>query len=169
VIFVFWVVVALAFAGFHLLRHKEPRTRESTLEIVLMYWLMIAIGLAGIVGGLYHLFDGKEIAEEIGFTRGNGGFQTEVGFGDIAIGVAGFLCRFIRDPLFWLAVLVVAAISLWGDAYGHIYQWIEYDNTDVDNNGPVLYYDILVPLVGIVLYVLMMRARRAAPAPAPSG
>jgi hypothetical protein len=168
-IFVFWIVVALAFAGFHLLRHRGPRTREDTLEIVLMYWLMIAIGLAGIVGGLYHLFDGKEIAEEIGFTRGNGGFQTEVGFGDIAVGVAAFLCRFIRDPLFWLAVLIVATISLWGDAYGHIYQWIEYDNTDVDNNGPVLYYDILVPLVGIVLYVLMMRARRVQPAPAPSG
>jgi hypothetical protein len=169
VIFIFWAVVALAFAGVHILRHREPRTRETVLEWLLIYWLMIALGLSGIVGGLYHLFDGAQIAEEIGFTRGDGGFQTEVGFGDIAVGAAGFLCRFIRDPLFWLAVLVVATISLWGDAYGHIYQWIEYDNTDPDNNGVVLYYDFFAPAVGIVLYVLWWRARRLRIAPVPSG
>ena len=168
-IFIFWGVVALAFAGVHILRHKEPRTRENVLEWLLIYWLMIALGLAGIVGGLYHLFDGKEIAEQIGFTRGDGGFQTEVGFADIAIGVAAFLSRFIRDPMYWLAVLIVATIQLWGDAYGHIYQWIEYDNTDPDNNGIVLYADFFYPLIGIVLYVLWWRARRLRIAPAPGG
>jgi hypothetical protein len=30
--------------------------------------------------------------EEIGFTNGDGGFQTEVGFADLAIGVLGVLC-----------------------------------------------------------------------------
>jgi hypothetical protein len=169
VIFIFWGVVALLFAGVHLLRHKEPRTRETVIEWLLVYWLMIALGLAGIVGGLYHLFDGAQIAEEIGFTRGDGGFQTEVAFADIAIGVAAFLSRFIRDPMYWLAVLIVATISLWGDAYGHIYQAIEYDNHDVDNTGPVLYTDILYPLIGIVLYALWWRERRPRVARPPAG
>jgi uncharacterized protein DUF6790 len=168
-IFVFWAVVALAFAGVHILRHKEPRTRETVLEWLLVYWLMIALGLAGIVGGLYHLFDGPDIAEQIGYTRGDGGFQTEVGFGDIAIGVAAFLCRFIRDPLFWLAVLIVVTISLWGDGYGHIHQEIAYDNHDPDNTGVVLYYDFIAPAIGIVLYALWWRTRRLRLAPAPSG
>ena len=168
-IFVFWAVVALAFAGVHILRHKEPRTRETVLEWVLVYWLMIALGLAGIVGGLYHLFDGPDIAEQIGYTRGDGGFQTEVGFGDLAVGVAAFLCRFIRDPLFWLAVLIVVTISLWGDGYGHIHQEVVYDNHDPDNTGVVLYYDFIAPAIGIVLYALWWRARRLRVAPAPSG
>jgi hypothetical protein len=168
VIFIFWGVIAVVFAGVHLLRHKEPRTRETVLEWLLVYWLMIALGLAGIVGGLYHLFDGAQIAEEIGFTRGDGGFQTEVAFGDIAIGVAAFLSRFIRDPMYWLAVIIVATISLWGDAYGHIHQAIEYDNHDVDNTGAVLYTDILYPLIAIVLYALWWRARGLRIAPASS-
>jgi hypothetical protein len=167
-IFIFWGVVAVVFAGVHLLRHKEPRTRETVLEWLLIYWLMIALGLAGIVGGLYHLFDGAQIAEEIGFTRGDGGFQTEVAFGDIAIGVAAFLSRFIRDPMYWLAVLIVATISLWGDGYGHIYQMIENDNHDPDNTGVVLYTDFLYPLIGIVLYVLWWRVRGLRIAPASS-
>lgn len=168
-IFIFWGVVALAFAGVHILRHKEPRTRENVTEWLLVYWLMIAIGLAGIVGGLYHLFDGAEIAEEIGYTRGDGGFQDEVGFADLAIGVAAFLSRFIRDPMYWLAVLIVATISLWGDGYGHIHQEVVNDNHDPDNTGPVLYTDFLYPLIGIVLYALWWRARRLTPRPAPGG
>jgi hypothetical protein len=71
--------------------------------------------------------------------------------------------------MYWLAVLIVATISLWGDAYGHIYQWIEYDNTDPDNNGVVLYTDFFYPLIGIVLYSLWWRARGVRPAPAPGG
>jgi uncharacterized protein DUF6790 len=169
VIFLFWGVVALAFAGVHILRHKEPRTRENVTEWLLVYWLMIAIGLGGIVGGLYHVFDGKQIAEEIGFTRGDGGFQFENAMGDIAIGVAAFLSRFIRDPMYWLAILIVATISLWGDGYGHIYQAIEYDNHDPDNTGIVLYTDFLYPLIGIVLYALWWRARRLTLRPAPGG
>jgi hypothetical protein len=160
VIFIFWGVVALVFAGTHILRHKEPRTRENVTEWLLVYWLMIAIGLAGIVGGLYHLFDGAEIAEEIGYTRGDGGFQDEVGFADLAIGVAAFMSRFIRDPMYWLAILIVVTISLWGDGYGHIHQEVVNDNHDPDNTGAVLYTDFLYPLIGIVLYVLWWRARR---------
>jgi hypothetical protein len=159
VIFIFWGVIALVFAGVHLLRHKEPRNRETVLEWLLTYWLMIALGLSGIVGGLYHIFDGVQIAEEIGFTRGDGGFQFENAMGDIAIGTVCFLSRFIRNEWWWGAALLAATISLWGDGYGHIYQAIEYDNHDVDNTGPVLYTDFLYPLIGVVLYALWWRAR----------
>ena len=114
------------------------------------------IGVAGIVGGLFHIFDGPAIAKEIGFTRGDGGFQTEVGFGDLGLGLAAVLCVWIRDR-FMLAVLIVAAVSLWGDAYGHIHQAMVNDNHDPDNTGPVLYTDILVPLVGLALYAVRER------------
>jgi hypothetical protein len=62
--------------------------------------------------------------------------------------------------MYWLAVLIVVTISLWGDGYGHIHQEVVHDNHDPDNTGPVLYTDFLYPLIGIVLYALWWRARR---------
>jgi hypothetical protein len=99
------------------------------------------------------------MAKEIGFTRGDGAFQTEVGFGDLALGVAAVLCIWFRDR-YWLAIVVVATISLWGDAFGHIHQEIVNDNHDPDNTGPVLYADIVVPLVAIAFYIARERLRR---------
>lgn len=161
-IFVVYALVALAGAAIYLWRHPADRPRERAVEVVLIWWIVVMIGASGIVGGLYHLFDGAEIAREIGFTRGDGGFQTEVGFGDVALGVAAVLTIWFRDR-FILAVLVVAAISLWGDAYGHIHQAVVNDNHDPDNTGPVLYADILTPLVAFALYGLRERFRRQRP------
>jgi hypothetical protein len=146
------------------------RDRSGAIEAVLLWWIVVTIGIAGIVGGLYHLLDGAQVAGEIGFTRGDGGFQTEVGFGDVALGVAAVLCIWFRDR-YWLAVIVVAAISLWGDAYGHIHQAVVNDNHDIDNTGPVLYTDILFPLVALLLYgyreLLLRRETEAPDAKAP--
>jgi hypothetical protein len=158
-IYVLYALVALVGAGVHLLRHPAERELGRAVEVVLLWWIVVTIGVAGIVGGLFHLFDGASIAREIGFTRGDGGFQTEVGFGDLALGVAAVLCIWFRDR-YWLAIVVVATISLWGDAFGHIHQEIVNDNHDPDNTGPVLYADIVVPLVAIALYIARERLRR---------
>jgi hypothetical protein len=160
VIYVLYLLVALVGAAVHVWRHPGERGAEAVVETFLLWWIVVTIGVAGIVGALFHLFDGPAVAREIGFTRGDGGFQTEVGFGDLALGVAAVLCIWIRDR-YWLAILIVAAISLWGDAYGHIHQAIVNDNHDPDNTGPVLYSDILVPLVGLLLYGARERLRRA--------
>lgn len=61
---------------------------------------------------------------------------------------------------YWLAIVVVATISLWGDAFGHIHQEIVNDNHDPDNTGPVLYADIVVPLVALALYIARERLSR---------
>jgi hypothetical protein len=156
VIYVFYAFVALIGAGIHLWRHPDERRPEQVLGVLLGWWIVVTIGVSGIVGGLFHLLDGSGVANEIGFTRGDGGFQTEVGFGDLALGVAAVLCIWFRDR-YWLAVLVVAAISLWGDAYGHIHQAVLHDNHDVDNTGPILYTDIAFPLVAILLYAARER------------
>lgn len=156
VIYVVYALVALAGAGIQLWRHPEKRDPAQALDVVLLWWIVVTIGIGGVVGGLFHLLDGPSIAREIGFTRGDGGFQTEVGFGDLALGLAALLCIWFRDR-YWLAILVVAAISLWGDAYGHIHQEIVNDNHDPDNTGAILYADILFPLVGLCLYALRER------------
>ena len=159
-VFLVIIVLSLAAAGIHFLRHRgEIHGAGEVAEVLLRYWLGIAVGVGAIIGSLFHIFDGKEIAEQICFTRGDGGFQFENAMGDMAIGVAGFMCLFIRDTKFWLAVVVVVTIQYWGDAYGHIHQMIVNDNHCVDNTGPVLWTDIATPLVAIILYAVMKRGR----------
>jgi len=155
--FIFWPLLALIGATIHRWRDQQPPSTGRTLEIYLLWWLVVAIGIGGIIGGLFHLLDGKSTAEQIGYTRGDGGFQTEVGFGDLAIGVLAVLGIWFRGG-FWLATLIALAISFWGDGYGHIHQEVVNNNHDPDNTGAVLYADFIVPFVGLALWALMRRA-----------
>ncbi|MDQ2621896.1 MAG: hypothetical protein M3Y45_02525 [Actinomycetota bacterium] len=161
----FWILVALVGAGIHLWRHKEQRGAGTVARVLLMYWLGIAIGVASIFGAAFHVFDAKETAEGIGFVpwnpTGTGAFQFENAMGDLAIGVAGLLCFWIRDLKFWLAVILIATIQFWGDAYGHIYQMVEYDNHEPENSGAILWIDLLNPAVLILLYWLTRRGNRS--------
>ena len=167
----FWILVALIGAGIHLWRHREQRDAATVARVLLMYWLGIAIGVASIFGAAFHVFDARETAEGIGFVpwtpTGTGAFQFENAMGDLAIGVAGLLCFWIRDLKFWLAVIVIATIQFWGDAYGHVHQMVEYDNHEPNNSGAILWIDILNPAILIALYWLTVRGRRA-DEPAPS-
>jgi hypothetical protein len=153
------VLTALAPIGawLHLRRHPEPHSRARTFEIFLLWWLVLALGVTGVLGAAVHVFNGEQTAEMIGFTRGDGGFQFENAMGDLAIGLAALLCLRIRGT-FWLAVLVVTAVQYYGDALGHVYQWLANDNTHVGNVGPPLWFGIITPTVGLLLYVGWRRA-----------
>lgn len=159
--FLFWILVSLAGTGIYLLRHKEQRGTVAVATVMLMFWLGIAIGVASVFGAAFHVFDAEETAEGIGFVpwnaTGTGAFQFENAMGDLAIGVVGLLCFWIRDCRFWLAAVIFATIQFWGDAYGHIYQMIEHDNHEPNNSGFVLWLDILNPAILIVLYWLSGR------------
>jgi hypothetical protein len=165
--FLFFAAIALIGAAIHLHRDKQPRSAARTLEIFLAWWMVVAVGIAAIFGAMFHFFDGPDTAREIGFTNGDGGFQTEVGFADLAVGVLGVLCARFRDG-FLLAAVIAVSICYLGDAYGHIHQAAIHDNHAPDNTGLVLWSDFIAPLVTIALYALQRRAsgptRRAAPA-----
>jgi hypothetical protein len=150
-----WIILALVIGLFHMLRGHKNRTTGENAAILLKWWLGIAVGVSSIVGALFHIFDGKEIAEQICFTRGDGGFQFENAMGDLAIGVAALACIWVKKPAFWAAVILMMTIQYLGDAYGHFYQMIENDNHCVDNTGPVLWSDIILPVVSVGLFSVM--------------
>jgi len=166
--FLFFAAISLIGAAIHLHRDRRPRSAARTFEIFFVWWMAVAVGVAGIFGAMFHFFDGPTTAREIGFTNGDGGFQTEVGFADLAIGVLGVLCIWIRDR-FLLAAVVAVSICYLGDAYGHLHQAAIHDNHARDNTGLVLWSDFIVPLVAIALYALRERALRngATPEQAP--
>ena len=158
--FLFFSTIALVGAAIHLHRDDQPRSTARTAEIFLVWWMVVGVGIGSIFGAMFHLFDGPDTAREIGYTNGDGGFQTEVGFADLAIGVLGVLCARFRDG-FLLAAVIAVSICYLGDAYGHIHQAAIHDNHDPDNTGLVLWADFITPLVAIGLYVASRRSRAA--------
>mgnify|MGYP003525455023 CR=1 FL=1 len=76
-IFVFWIVLGLAVGAFHAFRGREGRSHGETAAIFLRWWLGITVGIGSLIGAGFHIFDAKETAEQICFTRGDGGFQFE--------------------------------------------------------------------------------------------
>lgn len=161
--FLFFAAIALIGAAIHLHRDSQPRSTARTLEIFLIWWMVVAVGIAAIFGSMFHFFDGPDTAREIGYTNGDGGFQTEVGFADLAIGVLGVLCARFRDG-FLLAAVIAVSICYLGDAYGHLHQAAIHDNHDPDNTGLVLWADFIAPLVAIGLYAGSRRAAARATA-----
>ena len=155
------VITALAPIGaaLYVWRRPEPGTRARRLEVYLLWWLA-AIGVGSVLSGLVHVLDGAPTAEDIGFTRGDGGFQFENAMGDLALGVCSLLCLRIRGT-FWLAVLVFMSIQYYGDAVGHVYQWLNNDNSKSGNVGVPLVLDVLWPAVATVLYARWRRADRS--------
>jgi hypothetical protein len=154
--FLFFAAVALIGAAIHVHRDSQPHSTARTLEIFLIWWMVVAVGVAAVFGSMFHFFDGPDTAREIGYTNGDGGFQTEVGFADLAIGVLGILCARFRDG-FLLAAVIAVSVCYLGDAYGHIHQAAVHDNHDPDNTGLVLWADFIAPLVAIGLYVASRR------------
>jgi hypothetical protein len=150
-------------AAIHLWRRPEPRTRERRVEVLLLWWFALALGVSSVLTGLVHVFDGQATADDIGFTRGEGGFQFENAMADVAVGVCSLLCLKIRGT-WWLAVIVFASILYYGDAVGHVYQWLHNDNTEPGNVGIPLFLDVLVPAIATALY-LLYQAERKSPAP----
>ncbi len=152
------VFALIAVVGAAVSIHGRRKRGDAALavDVAMVWWLVVAVGIAGVVGALFHLFDGREIAEQIGYTRGDGGFQYENAMGDMAIGVAAILGYRFRG-YYWLAVTIVLSIQYLGDAGGHIYFWLAEDNTKPDNVGIPLWFDFILPIATTVLYALSWR------------
>lgn len=160
--YIVWMALALVVAGTQLWRERAPRSRRRTLEALVLWWLVIALGASSLLTGIVHIADATGTASRIGFTQGDGGFHFEVAMANLAIGAICVLGFWFRDRL-WLAGYLAASIFLLGAGYGHIYQLVQYDNHSPDNSGVILYTDFIVPIVGLVLYALLERAGGARP------
>ncbi|NLG54277.1 MAG: hypothetical protein GX542_01275 [Rhodococcus sp.] len=166
---VFLAVLALIGAFVHWLRvRSKPHSPAAGADIFLGWWLVLAVGVSGFVGAAYHVFDGPAVAEAIGYTRGDGGFQFENAMGDLAIGVLGVMCLRFRG-YFWLATIVAMTVQYWGDAVGHVYFWLAQDNTSPDNIGAPLIADIILPLVAWILFAVSAKRGGDAVRHGPSG
>ncbi len=130
-------------------RSPQRRTAHRVIELLLL-WVLVLGGVWALIGALGHLGpNSAEIAEGIGYAPSM--FQWEVGWADVAVGVLGIGCIWMREQ--WLtAAVVVLSICYLGDAVGHIMQYSVHNNTAPDNVWAIP-SDILGPVLAIVLLI----------------
>jgi hypothetical protein len=144
-------------AGVHY-ANSSARDKDLAIELLLMYSMGIA-GFKGIFSGFVtHFFFADQIAESIGWQPGSP-FQTEVAFTNLALGVLGAATFWRKD--FWLPFIVASTIMGWGAGLTHVHGILETGNNAANNAGPILYVDLLIPLVRLALYALYLRGSRS--------
>ncbi len=150
------IVVTIISISVHLFSTRNKVRIDSTIEIVTTY----VVGLAGwftIMSGLFgHIIFADQVASGIGWPM-NSGFQMELGFASIGIGIIGFLSFWIRD--YWLPFIIIKFLFGWGAGYTHILHMVQHNNFSPSNAGIILYWDFLFPLILISLYLLYRREK----------
>ena len=140
----------------HLILQRGKERTESVLELVTIYtiglagWFSISSGLLG------HIIFADEVAQTIGWPL-QSGFQMELGFAAIGIGLIGFLGFWNRS--FWLPFIIAKTTFMWGAGITHLLHLINHDNLSPSNTGVVVYWDFLLPIVLITLYLLTRRSQ----------
>jgi hypothetical protein len=148
-IFIIIYGIGILAALIHLARSKD-RSSHNILTIALTYFFL-CLGLVGIWGFIGHTFYPDQIAQYVGWPTGNP-FQLEIAWVNLGLAIVGLLGIFIRGN-FWLATLIMTTVFFWGAAYEHLVQMLKFQDYSPGNSGAVLYLDLIVPLVGIVLFI----------------
>ena len=139
-------------AGIHLAFAKKT-SRSTKIEIVLMHAIGISAFMS-IVSFIGHAFFADTLANSIGWPAGNP-FQLEVAGANLGIGIIGYLGYWRRD--FWLPYIIVRTCFMWTAGTIHIIEIIKSKNFSPGNAGPILYWDILWPILLITLYIIHIK------------
>lgn len=162
---VFWVPI-LSYAAVILLtaiglaRAPSPRPPWHGANLLLRYINLLPVGLMGLWGALGHIVFPAQAAASIGWATSP--FQTEVGAANLGIGLAGVIAAFYPDRGFRLAVAIVTAGFLGGAAVTHVVEIMQTGNLAAGNAGPILYTDVLTPLLLLILLALTCRSAHRA-------
>ena len=154
----FFLVLGLVVGAVHLYLDKQPRTKGRVAEIFLLWLLVIAVGLLGIVDFIAHTVFADTTAASIGWPAGNP-FQSEVAVANLAMGVLGILCYWMRGN-FWIATAIGFSVWFLGDAVVHIREIVVEANYAPGNAGVPFYMDILIPVILIALLVYYLLENR---------
>jgi hypothetical protein len=121
-------------------------------EVSLIWLLAGFYGVATFLAGLQHLFNSDKMANYIGWSTGSG-FQLELGWAEVGLGLAGFLAIWLRGSYFIGPSIAGSALFL-GAAFVHARDIVKKGNLNPGNAGPVFYIDILAPILVMVMLIL---------------
>ena len=125
------------------------RLENGFINSVLLSHLVFTVGFFGIFNFVGHSLLSEKVANRIGWI--SNGFQKELGYVSLGIGICGIMCFFIRDT-FWLATIIPFSTFLLGAAFLHIKEIIKTKNYKPGNTW-IIIPDFLMPITLIVLWL----------------
>lgn len=114
-------------------------------------WMLLAVGVELVWGGVFHLFFPGIASAQIGWQPSP--FEFEVGVGDMAMGLVA-MAAFWRSASFQSAIALTVTLFFAGVSVGHFVQAFGHDNFSADNFGVLLG----LTLVRVVLFPILLWA-----------
>ncbi len=121
-------------------------------EIVLVWSLAWFFGVITVIAGLQHIFNSDRIADYIGWEKGSG-FQLELGWAEVGIGLTGILTIWLRGT-YVIAPVIAGSLFYLGAAFVHARDMIKTGNFSAGSAGPVFYIDIIMPVICVLACVV---------------
>lgn len=119
-----------------------------TDEQALRWILFIAVGWTGVVGSVMHTIFARSTARSIGWETS--GFQYEVGFANLAVGLAGIYTAGRDEPEAWVAASLAAGTFLLLAGAYHLIEIVRERNL-APGNTVILVSDLGIPISLLVL------------------
>lgn len=158
--FLFMWIVLLGGLALHVILDRSPdrRTGRRLLELTALWFVVVGLGVNGVLAGLVHMGPGAAAAaESIGWSPSP--FQWENGGSDLAVGLAALAVAWTRFRGGWMsATIFVAFVQLYLDGIQHVTQWLMHGNTAPDNVGAIPTCFLVPAIAAITTWA----ARRAA-------
>ncbi len=135
-----------------LLGWEAPSTSSSTPfdENALRWMLFLGMGWSILGGFVTHTVFAKDTARAIGWQTN--GFQYEVGFASLGIGLAGIVASNSSEPSTWVVASLAGGIFLFLAGLGHIRD-IRRTRNFAPGNTVIMLSDFGVPISLLVLLI----------------
>jgi len=149
-----FALVAVVAASTHVAFSSKRRSSGAAIaDTYLVYLLFIFVGLMGLLLAYAHIFRPVQTSAAIG--RLPSPYEFQAGMADLTAGVLGLLCLWLRGD-FWLATAIANAVSMMGNAAGHIREIRLHPNHAY--NSPVVIFAECV--LSLVIFFLALYHRR---------
>lgn len=112
------------------------------------FWVM---GIYGLHGFVMHLVFSGFTAKLIGWP--DSPFQYEVAYANLVFGVVGLVAWFRPHREFMRAAVIGFLVWFGCDGIGHVWSLMAQGDTAEFNAGSILYTDLLLPIVGVALFL----------------
>lgn len=131
----------------------EPINTSSSAdfdELAIRWMLFLGMGWSLLGGSVTHTIFARSTAKAIGWETN--GFQYEVGFASIGIGLAGIFASAVTEPDAWIAASLAGGIFLLLAGVNHIVEIVR-DRNYAPGNTAILISDLGVPMSLLALLI----------------
>lgn len=119
-------------------------------EQALRWMLFLGMGWSIAGGSIAHTIFARATAKSIGWETN--GFQYEVGFASLAIGLAGIYAAFVDEPSAWIVGSIAGGLFLLLAGVNHVVEIVRERNY-APGNTVILLSDLGVPISLLVLLI----------------